>query len=61
MNLFREHEYCILLQLLGGKVGKLLAVHNRDRMASAVWPILAVQPRLSLLAAQVMLRVCLRA
>lgn len=61
MNRFRENEYDVLLQLLGGKVGQLLSVHNRDRMAQAVWPILAVQPRLSLLAAQVMLRVCLRA
>jgi flavin-dependent dehydrogenase len=60
MSRFREHEYDVLLQLLGGKVGKLLAIHNRDRMATAVWPILAVQPRLSLLAAQVMLRVCFR-
>jgi flavin-dependent dehydrogenase len=60
MSRFREHEYDVLLHLLGGKVGKLLATHNRDRMATAVWPILAVQPRLSLLAAQVMLRVCFR-
>jgi flavin-dependent dehydrogenase len=60
MNRFHEHEYDVLLQLLGGKVGKLLSIHNRDRMATAVWPILAVQPRLPLLAAQVMLRVGLR-
>jgi flavin-dependent dehydrogenase len=60
MNRFREHEYDTVLQLLGGKVGKLLAVHNRDRMAAAVWPIVAVQPRLPLLAAQVMLRVGFR-
>jgi flavin-dependent dehydrogenase len=60
MNRFREHEYDVLLQLLGGKVGKLLAIHNRDRMATAVWPIVAVQPRLPLLAAQVMLRVGFR-
>ena len=61
MNRFREHEYDMLLQLLGGKVGRLLAIHNRDRMTAGFWPILAVQPRLPLLAAQVMLRVSFRA
>jgi flavin-dependent dehydrogenase len=60
MNRFHEHEYDALLHLLSGKVGKLLAIHNRDRMATALWPIVAVQPRLPLLAAQVMLRVCFR-
>jgi hypothetical protein len=60
MNRFREHEYDALLQLLGGQVGTLLSVHNRDRMARAVWPIVAVQPRLPLLAAQVLLRICFR-
>lgn len=60
MNCFREHEYDMLLQLLGGKVGRLLAIHNRDRMTAGLWPIVAVQPRLPLLAAQVMLRVSFR-
>jgi flavin-dependent dehydrogenase len=61
MNHFREHEYDMLLHLLGGKVGKLLSIHNRDQMAAAVWPIVTVQPRLPLLAAQVLLRVPFRA
>jgi flavin-dependent dehydrogenase len=61
MNRFSEHEYDVLLQLLGGKVGKLLSIHNRDQMAQAFWPIVRVQPRLPLLAAQVLLRVGLRA
>jgi flavin-dependent dehydrogenase len=60
MNHFREHEYDMLLHLLGGKVGKLLSIHNRDQMAAAVWPIVTVQPRLPLLAAQVLLRVPFR-
>jgi hypothetical protein len=50
----------VLLQLLGGKVGKLLSVHNRDQMARAFWPIVRVQPRLPLLAAQVLWRVGFR-
>jgi flavin-dependent dehydrogenase len=60
MNRFSEHEYDVLLQLLGGKVGKLLSVHNRDQMARAFWPIVRVQPRLPLLAAQVLWRVGFR-
>jgi hypothetical protein len=56
MNRFGDQEYDVLLQLLGGRVGKLLAIHNRDRMAAAFWRIMTVQPRLPLLAAQVMLR-----
>jgi flavin-dependent dehydrogenase len=60
MNRFSEHEYDVLLQLLGGKVGKLLSVHNRDQMAQAFWPIVRVQPRLPLLAAQVLWRVGFR-
>jgi hypothetical protein len=60
MNRFSEHEYDVLLQLLGGKVGKLLSIHNRDQMARAFWPIVRVQPRLPLLAAQVLWRVGFR-
>jgi flavin-dependent dehydrogenase len=60
MNRFSEHEYDVLLQLLGGKVGKLLSIHNRDQMAHAFWPIVRVQPRLPLLAAQVLWRVGFR-
>jgi len=56
MNRFVEAEYDVLLHLLGGPVASLLAVHNRDRIAAAFWPILAVQPRLPLLAAQALLR-----
>lgn len=56
MNRFVEKEYDVLLHLLGGPVAKLLAIHNRDRMAGAFWPIMTVQPRLSLLAAQALLR-----
>jgi flavin-dependent dehydrogenase len=60
MNRFSEHEYDVLLHLLGGQVGKLLSIHNRDRMAHAFWPIVRVQPRLPLLAAQVLWRVGFR-
>jgi flavin-dependent dehydrogenase len=60
MNRFSEHEYDVLVQLLGGKVGKLLSIHNRDQMARAFWPIVTVQPRLPLLAAQVLWRVGFR-
>jgi flavin-dependent dehydrogenase len=56
MNRFREHEYDVLLQLLGGRVGQLLEIHNRDRLARVFWSILAVQPRLPLLAARVLWR-----
>jgi flavin-dependent dehydrogenase len=60
MNRFSEHEYDVLLHLLGGQVGKLLSIHNRDRMAHAFWPIVRVQPRLPLLAVQVLWRVGFR-
>jgi len=56
MNRFREHEYDVLLQLLSGRVGRLLEIHNRDRLADVFWSILAVQPRLPLLAARVLWR-----
>lgn len=56
MHHFYEHEYDALLHLLGGKVGKLFAIHNRDRMADAFWSMLTMQPRLPLLAAQVLWR-----
>jgi flavin-dependent dehydrogenase len=56
MNRFHEHEYDVLLQLLSGRVGRLLEIHNRDRLARVFWSILAVQPRLPLLAAQVLWR-----
>jgi flavin-dependent dehydrogenase len=56
MNQFSEYEYDVLLQLLDGQVGKLLAIHNRDRMAGVFLPILVMQPRLPLLAAQVLWR-----
>ncbi|MBV9893414.1 MAG: NAD(P)/FAD-dependent oxidoreductase [Chloroflexi bacterium] len=56
MHHFFEHEYDALLQLLGGRVGDLFAIHNRDRMAGAFWPMLTMQPRLPLLAAQVLWR-----
>jgi flavin-dependent dehydrogenase len=57
MNRFTTHEYDALVQLLSGRLGKLLEIHNRDRLAGAFWPIVAVQPRLSLLAARVLWRV----
>jgi flavin-dependent dehydrogenase len=56
MNRFHEHEYDVLLQLLSGRVGRLLEIHNRDRLARVFWSILAVQPRLPLLAARVFFR-----
>jgi flavin-dependent dehydrogenase len=56
MNRFHEHEYDVLLQLLSGRVGRLLEIHNRDRLARVFWSILAVQPRLPLLAARVLWR-----
>ena len=56
MNRFGGAEYAILLEALRGRAGRLLQIHNRDQMAGAFWPILAAQPRLPLLAAQVLLR-----
>lgn len=56
MNRFREHEYDVLLQLLSGRVGRLLEIHNRDRLANVFLAMLAVQPRLPLLAARVLWR-----
>jgi hypothetical protein len=56
MNRFREQEYEVLLQLLSGRVGRLLEIHNRDRLARVFWSMLAVQPRLPLLAARVLWR-----
>jgi flavin-dependent dehydrogenase len=56
MNRFNGAEYAILLDALRGRAGRLLQKHNRDRIAGAFWPILAAQPRLPLLAAQVLLR-----
>lgn len=53
---FRDTEYDVLLQLLSGRVGRLLEIHNRDRLASVFWSMLAMQPRLPLLAAQVLWR-----
>jgi flavin-dependent dehydrogenase len=56
MNHFGDAEYEILLEALRGRAGRLLQVHNRDQIAPAFWPILAAQPRLPLLAAQVLWR-----
>jgi geranylgeranyl diphosphate/geranylgeranyl-bacteriochlorophyllide a reductase len=56
MNHFGDAEYEILLEALRGRAGRLLQVHNRDQIAGAFWPILAAQPRLPLLAAQVLWR-----
>jgi len=56
MNRFGGTEYAMLLEALRGRAGRLLQIHNRDQIAGAFWPILAAQPRLSLLAAQVLLR-----
>jgi flavin-dependent dehydrogenase len=56
MNRLNEHEYDVLLQLLSGRVARLLEIHNRDRLARVFWSMLAVQPRLPLLAAKVLWR-----
>ncbi|MDQ6672235.1 MAG: hypothetical protein M3069_16075, partial [Chloroflexota bacterium] len=56
MNRFGEHEYDVLLQLLSGRVGRLLEIHNRDRLAHVIWSMLAIQPRLPLLAARALWR-----
>jgi flavin-dependent dehydrogenase len=56
MSRLHEHEYDALLHMLSGKVAGLLQVHNRDRLVGCMWPIMAAQPRLSLLAAQVLWR-----
>jgi flavin-dependent dehydrogenase len=53
---FGNKEYDVLLQLLSGRLGRLLEIHNRDRLNSVFWSMLAVQPRLPLLAAQALLR-----
>jgi len=56
MRHFGDTEYDVLLQLLSGRLGRLLEVHNRDRLHSVFWSMLAVQPRLPLLAAQALWR-----
>jgi flavin-dependent dehydrogenase len=56
MSRLHQHEYDALLHLLSGKVASLLHVHNRDRLVGGMWPIMAAQPRLPLLAAQVLWR-----
>jgi flavin-dependent dehydrogenase len=56
MNRFRDQEYDALLRLLAGRATRLLEIHNRDRLAYVVWPILAAQPRLPLLAARALWR-----
>jgi flavin-dependent dehydrogenase len=57
MNRFRDTEYDVLLQVFAGRVGRLLEIHNRDRLERVFWSMLAVQPRLPLLAAHVLWRV----
>jgi flavin-dependent dehydrogenase len=59
MNRFRDTEYDILLQVFAGRVGRLLEIHNRDRLERVFWSMLAIQPRLPLLAANVLWRVAL--
>ena len=56
MHHFGDTEYDVLLQLLSGRLGRLLEVHNRDRLHSVFWSMLAVQPRLPLLVAQALWR-----
>jgi len=56
MKRLQEHEYDSLLRLLSGKVARLLEIHNRDRLVGGMWPIMAAQPRLSVLVAQVLWR-----
>jgi flavin-dependent dehydrogenase len=57
MNRFRDTEYDVLLQVFAGRVGRLLEIHNRDRLERVFWSMLAIQPRLPLLAAHVLWRV----
>jgi len=56
MNRFRDTEYDVLLQVFTGRVGRLLEIHNRDRLERVFWSMLAIQPRLPLLAAHVLWR-----
>jgi uncharacterized tellurite resistance protein B-like protein len=56
MKRLNDHEYDALLHLLSGKVARLLEIHNRDRLVRGMWPIMAAQPRLSLMAAQLLWR-----
>jgi flavin-dependent dehydrogenase len=56
MKRLHEHEYDALLHLLSGKVAQLLEIHNRDRLVGGMWPIMAAQPRLTWLVAQVLWR-----
>lgn len=56
MNRFRDTEYDVLLQVFAGRVGRLLEIHNRDRLERVFWSMLAIQPRLPLLAAHVLWR-----
>jgi len=56
MSRLRDHEYDALLHMLSGKAARLLEIHNRDQLLRGVWPIMAAQPRLSILAAQVLWR-----
>jgi digeranylgeranylglycerophospholipid reductase len=56
MNRFRDAEYDILLQVFAGRVGRLLEIHNRDSLEQVFWWMLAMQPRLPLLAAHMLWR-----
>lgn len=51
-----EHEYELLLRPLRGGAGRLLQVYNRDRLAEALWSILATAPGVLLLAGRALLR-----
>lgn len=57
MNRFRDQEYDALLRMLAGRSGRLLEVHNRDRLSQVFWSMLAAQPGLPLLAARTVWRV----
>lgn len=56
MSRLGDREYDALLHLVSGKPARLLEIHNRDRLMHGMWPIMTAQPRLSLLAAQVLWR-----
>ena len=54
MDRFEDHHYDRLLDLLNASLHELLGKHDRDSYASTAWALFKAQPRLALLAADVL-------
>jgi flavin-dependent dehydrogenase len=55
LDRFDNHAYNGLVKCVNSQVRSFLSVHNRDEMAEVAWQLLFLQPRLALLAPQVLL------